>query len=123
MRERQEREIEARDQAFRSYVKDAAGTGSADELSRLADLHQRGVINDREFERGKEKMREYEQELKNLGVELKDYYIGLIDFPCWMDGREVNLCWKLGEPEVAHWHELDAGYSGRQRLLTGATQT
>jgi|SRR5215469_963410 len=57
MRERQEREIEARDQAFRSYVKDAAGTtSSADQLSRLADLHQRGVINDREFERGKEKI-------------------------------------------------------------------
>ncbi len=61
-------------------------------------------------------MREYEQELRKLGVELKDYFTGLIDFPCWMDGREVYLCWQLGEPEVAHWHELDAGFAGRQKL-------
>ena len=39
-------------------------------------------------------------ELRQLGVELKDYFTGLIDFPCWMDGREVYLCWRLGEPEV-----------------------
>jgi hypothetical protein len=75
-----------------------------------------------EFERGKEQMREYEQELKKLGVELKDYYIGLIDFPCKMDGREVYLCWRLGEPEVSHWHEVDAGFAGRQRLMADATQ-
>ena len=61
-------------------------------------------------------MHEYEQELKNLGIELKDYYTGLIDFPCWMDGREVYLCWRLGEPEVAYWHELEAGFAGRQKL-------
>ena len=57
------------------------------------------------------------EELRKLGVELKDYFTGLIDFPCLMDGREVYLCWRLGEPEVAHWHELDAGFAGRQKLL------
>jgi hypothetical protein len=61
-------------------------------------------------------MHEYEQELKKLHVELKDYFTGLIDFPCWMDEREVLLCWKLAEPEVSHWHELDSGFSGRQKL-------
>jgi hypothetical protein len=70
-----------------------------------------------ELERDQERMREYEAELKNLGVELKDYYTGLVDFPCRMEGREVYLCWRLGEPEVAHWHEIDAGYAGRQKLL------
>lgn len=69
-----------------------------------------------EFERDQERMKDLEQELRNLNVELKDYFTGLIDFPCWMDNREVYLCWRLGEPEVAHWHELDAGFSGRQKL-------
>jgi hypothetical protein len=69
-----------------------------------------------EFERGQEKMREYELELDKLGVELKDYYTGLIDFRHMKDGKEVYLCWRLGEPEIAHWHELDAGVAGRQKL-------
>ena len=69
-----------------------------------------------EYERDQRKMREFEQELAELGVELKDYFTGLIDFRCRMDGREVYLCWRLGEPAVAHWHELDAGFSGRQKL-------
>jgi len=74
-----------------------------------------------DLERGQEKMHEYEQELKNLNVELKDYYTGLVDFPCWMDDRAVYLCWRLGEPEVAHWHELDAGFAGRQKLADSPT--
>lgn len=68
------------------------------------------------FEQGQERMEELEQELRDLGVELKDYFRGLIDFPCWMDDHEVYLCWLLGEPEVAHWHEIDAGFAGRQKL-------
>jgi len=71
-----------------------------------------------EFERDQERMQDYERELKQLGVELKDYHSGLIDFPCWADNREVYLCWRMGEPEVAHWHELDAGFAGRQRLTS-----
>src|SRR5438105_4765735 len=59
-----------------------------------------------DFERGQEKMHEYELELQKLDVELKDYYTGLIDFRHLRDGREVYLCWRLGEEEVAHWHEL-----------------
>jgi hypothetical protein len=69
-----------------------------------------------EFERDQDKMREFEDELRKLGVELKDHRTGLIDFRSWMDGREVYLCWRLGEDEIAHWHELDAGFSGRQKL-------
>jgi hypothetical protein len=68
------------------------------------------------FERDQERMREYEHELKALHIELKDYDTGLVDFPCWMNDREVFLCWKLDEPVVAHWHELDAGFAGRQKL-------
>ncbi len=74
-----------------------------------------------EFEREQERMHEYVKELQNLGVELKDYETGLIDFPSMMDGREVYLCWRLGEPEVAHWHELEAGFQGRQKLVLDAS--
>jgi hypothetical protein len=61
-------------------------------------------------------LREYVEELRSLNVELKDPFAGLVDFPCWMDEREVYLCWKLDEPEVSHWHEVDAGFAGRQKL-------
>jgi hypothetical protein len=69
-----------------------------------------------DFESAQEQMHAYEQELKELQVEIKDYQTGLIDFPARMDGRDVYLCWRLGEPEVAHWHELNAGFAGRQKL-------
>jgi hypothetical protein len=69
-----------------------------------------------EFEGDQERMKGYEDELKALKIELKDYLTGLIDFPCLMDGREVYLCWRLGEPEVGFWHELDNGFAGRKRI-------
>lgn len=57
------------------------------------------------------------QAVDDMGVLLKDPDHGLVDFlhrrP---DGREVYLCWRLGEPKVAYWHELHAGYAGRQPL-------
>lgn len=51
-----------------------------------------------------------------LGAEVKDLELGLVDFPHVREGRVVYLCWKLGEPRVAWWHELEAGYAGRQPL-------
>jgi len=69
-----------------------------------------------EFERDQDRMREYIKELTDLGIELKDFDTGLVDFPCVMDGREVYLCWRQGEAEVAHWHETDAGFAGRRRI-------
>ncbi len=55
-------------------------------------------------------------ELETLGVQLKDYERGLIDFPALMEGREVYLCWEEGEDEIGWWHEVDAGHAGRQPL-------
>src|SRR5947209_15994897 len=67
-----------------------------------SEAHQEELLQAQaEFERGQERMQEFERELTQLGVELKDYFIGLIDFPCWMSDHEVYLCWRLGEPEVA----------------------
>jgi hypothetical protein len=74
-----------------------------------------------DLERDGDRLQEYVDELRGLGVELKDYFMGLIDFRSRMDGREVYLCWKLGEPYVAHWHELDAGFAGRRRLAPDAS--
>ena len=54
-------------------------------------------------------------ELSRLGVVLKGPD-GLCDFPSLREGREVFLCWKLGEESVRHWHELNAGFAGRQPL-------
>src|SRR5438093_10522542 len=76
----------------------------------------------REFEREQDRLRDYEEELKKLGVILKEYYTGLIDFPCWMDDHEVYLCWRLGEPEVSHWHEIDAGFAGRRKIEEAAVK-
>ncbi|MDQ3800201.1 MAG: DUF2203 domain-containing protein, partial [Acidobacteriota bacterium] len=56
-------------------------------------------------------------EVDNLGVQLKDYGRGLIDFPSWRESRVVLLCWQLGEgDEIEWWHEVEAGFAGRQPL-------
>lgn len=55
-------------------------------------------------------------ELAAVGCIFKGFEGGLVDFHSRMDDREVFLCWKLGEPAVAHWHELDGGFAGRQPL-------
>lgn len=69
-----------------------------------------------DLERDQEQMNEYFQELAKLSVELKDPFTGLLDFRCWLNGREVYLCWRHGEPAVTHWHDLDAGFAGRQEI-------
>ena len=69
-----------------------------------------------DFQRDQERMQEYEAELRSLGIELKDYFKGLIDFPCRIQDREAYLCWHLGEPEVAYWHDVNTGYAGRQKI-------
>lgn len=54
--------------------------------------------------------------LNEWGVEIKSIDDGLADFPSDRDGRTVYLCWKLGEERIAWWHEIDAGFAGRQPL-------
>jgi hypothetical protein len=53
-------------------------------------------------------------QILDMGIEVKDLTIGLIDFIGLRDGREVYLCWKYGEDSIQFWHEIDAGFSGRQ---------
>jgi hypothetical protein len=54
--------------------------------------------------------------IQEAGIVVRDIERGLIDFPAIRDGEEVYLCWELGEDDVAWWHDLDAGYGGRQPL-------
>ena len=56
------------------------------------------------------------ERVTSLGVEVKDLEMGLVDFRGERDGREVYLCWKLGEERVSFWHELNTGYATRQPL-------
>ncbi|HET7343240.1 MAG TPA: DUF2203 domain-containing protein [Methylomirabilota bacterium] len=56
------------------------------------------------------------EEVHGLGGVTKDLGLGLVDFPHLRDGREVNLCWKLGEQHITHWHGLDEGYARRKPL-------
>jgi hypothetical protein len=56
------------------------------------------------------------QEIESLGVQIKDFRTGLVDFPYDRDGRIVYLCWRLDEDEIEWWHEVEAGFAGRQPL-------
>ena len=56
------------------------------------------------------------QEIEDSGAHLKDVQLGLVDFPAERDGEIVYLCWQFGEPEVAFWHRMEDGFSGRQPL-------
>lgn len=59
------------------------------------------------------------EEITSHGCEVKDLNMGLLDFRSELDGREVNLCWKLGEPRIEWWHELHSGFASRQPLERG----
>jgi hypothetical protein len=56
------------------------------------------------------------QEIEYLGVHVKDFRTGLVDFPYDRDGRIVYLCWKPDEDEIGWWHEIEGGFSGRQPI-------
>ena len=63
-----------------------------------------------------ERLEDLVDELEDVGAELKDYQSGLVDFVGRHEGRDVYLCWKLGEEAIAYWHELDAGFAGRKPI-------
>jgi len=94
----------------------SAGRGAA-----ANDLYAEELAQiEEELDKDSEQLQVYVDELVELGVEPKSGPEGLIDFPSMMDDRLVFLCWKLGEAEVLHWHELDSGFRGRQPLTAGS---
>ena len=64
--------------------------------------------------KAEQKLRDAFAEIDAMGVQVKDLDIGLLDFPCDVDGRTVLLCWKLGETSITHWHGTDEGFAGRK---------
>jgi hypothetical protein len=71
---------------------------------------------DEEFERESQAVSHAAASLQRLGVLVKDLDTGLVDFPSVREGRDVLLCWRLGEDEVAFWHGYDDGFAGRQPI-------
>ena len=59
------------------------------------------------------KLQDYAAELDEIGVEIRDFTRGVVDFSAIQDGREVKLCWRFGEPQIRHWHEVGAGVGDR----------
>lgn len=91
----------------------AQSNGDAD-----ASANDQVAILGRELDARQNAMQALVKELRELGADLKDPIVGLIDFPGLHEDREICLCWKLGEPHVAHWHETDAGFAGRRPIET-----
>lgn len=56
------------------------------------------------------------REVEKIGAQVKDIGTGLVDFPAKLHGKEVLLCWRLGEDRIRYWHDPDSGFSGRQPL-------
>ena len=97
---------------------------SEDELAELRlqamgnghDLHERIMKVQKELAQQIQGLQALVNELEEFGCVLKDPSIGLIDFLSLRDGREIYLCWHLGEARINYWHFLDAGFAGRQPL-------
>jgi hypothetical protein len=89
-----------------------SGPGAPDALdpeeARTLRLRMQGVID---------QMTAAVARIDGLGITLRDIERGLIDFPALVSGRQVWLCWQLGESEVGYWHELDAGFGARRPLI------
>jgi hypothetical protein len=72
----------------------------------------------RKAERAKaeQRVRDALAEIDSIGVQVKDLNIGLLDFPCEVEGQIVLLCWKLGEKSITHWHGTEEGFAGRKPI-------
>jgi hypothetical protein len=92
-----------------------SGSGSSrgsddepDDELRLIRLRMQGLID---------QMQAGVARIDGLGITLRDIESGLVDFPALASGRQIWLCWRLGEDEVGWWHELSTGFSERQPLI------
>jgi hypothetical protein len=85
-----------------------SGDAASDDELRLIRLRMQGVID---------QMQAGVARIDALGIALRDIESGLIDFPALVSGRQICLCWRLGEGDVEWWHEMTTGFSGRQPLI------
>jgi hypothetical protein len=78
-----------------------------------------GYLARRKAEREKaiQSLKDTVEEIHSTGVQVKDLDIGLLDFPCLVEGETVLLCWKYGEPHaIEHWHGMEEGFAGRKPI-------
>jgi len=94
--------VRAHQPEYWSVMQKTAGNGGNPELSRLLP----------EFDR----LDALLHQIQDMGIEVKDLTVGLVDFVAIHDGREVYLCWKFGEESIEYWHELDGGFQGRRPI-------
>ena len=81
----------------------------------LVDIRQ-AAHSRAEREKAMQEAKDTMAEFDAIGVQVKDLEQGLLDFPCMIDGKQVLLCWKLGEKEIAYWHTEEDGFAGRKPL-------
>ena len=91
----------------REVVRIVAGNGSGEGV---------GDARTPEFTKLARELQDVVEELRLIGVELKDPDTGLLDFPAVRDGEEVLLCWRVGEDAVEWWHGPEDGFAGRRRI-------
>jgi hypothetical protein len=99
--------VALRDRALMLTPDDGAPTEMDAEEMRLIRLKMQGLID---------QMQAGVARLVDLEITLRDIPTGLIDFPALVAGRPIWLCWRLGEPEVGHWHRHDEGFGSRRPL-------
>lgn len=107
LREQRAELIQARDRAIGLTPEDGTPPPEAAEQLRLLRLRMQGLID---------QMQAGVARLVELDITLRDIQTGLIDFPALVSGRPIWLCWRLGEPEVGHWHAQDEGFDSRRPL-------
>ena len=78
----------------------------------IVQLARRKAEREKAIQRVKDAM----AEIDAIGVQVKDLDIGLLDFPCRVEGEIILLCWKLGEPAITHWHGETEGFAGRKPI-------
>jgi hypothetical protein len=101
------REVDAASADLERILAATGGNGNvADDLARARQAMETAAT----------RLQAVMQELDETGAELKGIEEGLIDFPSQREGRVVYLCWRFGEETISFWHELDAGFAGRQPL-------
>jgi hypothetical protein len=94
--------IQASQPELWDLAKKSAGNGGSAKLSKLLP----------DFDR----LHKLLHEIQDMEIEIKDPTIGLIDFVALKDNREVYLCWRYGEEQIQFWHEIEAGFAGRQKI-------
>ncbi len=99
------------------YASIATFREAAHEAAAAAELGGGGMEGGSNYVRVLYELGKITTELHELGVQLKDYTRGLIDFPTMREGRVILLCWQLGEgEEIEWWHEIEDGFAGRKPL-------